>query len=618
MAAADLRYGMRMPSLIHLRAAAGAAFRRFPVVLIVTILATVAGIVLAQGEDEAVRYLLAALLGIPLLISANLASESGSGRRLGLRLVSLAIIGLLFWRWPAWSEQVRVLRYLQLSLAAHLLVAFLPYLRRNEPNGFWQYNRALLIRFVTAVLYSAVLFVGLVIALVAFDNLFGVDVDGEAYGTLFMLLAILFNTWFFLADLPADLPALEQETSYPKGLKVFSQHVLMPLVSVYLLMLTAYLGKVVITTTWPDGWIGLLVSSVAAVGILSLLLIHPVRDDPGNRWIGTYARGFWLAMIPSIIMLLLAIWKRIDQYGITEPRYILVILALWLAVMAVLFIVNRDQNILIIPATLCALALATVAGPWSAYDVSLRDQTSRLADLLRSNGMLVEGRIQAPDDAVGFEDRKEIGAVLTYLGRTHGMSSVLGWYGDSFPEADSVSVEPVKKWQAQSQAGRMLKGLGVDPVDPNMRFGDDPWFNYHVLPQEYQKAVVISGYDYAVEWHWGGGATGQFAVGADTLTIDLDAGNQTLRLGIARGPSVSLDLTELLSELQPGERHATSAAVPPELLRITAQTDGLRVLAVGRQLSGRISDGEPVFTAFDARYYIAYDPGEPAVQPTAP
>ncbi|MEE9207095.1 MAG: DUF4153 domain-containing protein [Gemmatimonadota bacterium] len=602
---------MRMPSLTHLRAAAGAAFRRFPAVLIVTFVATAAGVVLSQGEEDAARYFLAALLGIPLLISANLASEPGSRRRLGLRLAAIALIALLFWRWPMWGERVRTLRYLQLSLAAHLLVAFLPYLRRNEPNGFWQYNRALLIRFVTAVLYSAVLFVGLVIALVAFDNLFGVDVDGEAYFTLFILLAVLFNTWFFLADLPDDLSALEQETAYPRGLKVFSQHVLLPLVSVYLLMLTAYLGKVVFTTSWPDSWIGLLVSSVAVGGILSILLVHPVRDDPENRWIGTYARGFWLAMIPAIIMLLLAIWKRIDQYGITEPRYILVILALWLAAMAVLFIVRRDQGILIIPASLCFLTLATVAGPWSAYGVSLRDQTDRLADLFGRNNMLVDGRIQAPVDTVGFEDRKEIGAVLSYLGQTHGMRSVLGWYGESFPESDSVSMEPVRKWQARNQAGRMMRGLGLRYVEEYVQAGGDEFFNYYVGYQEYPAAVAISDYDYALPWRWGGSATGRFELGPDTLEIALDSTGLALRIQVVGGPAVSLDLAELLAELQPSAVHVSSATVPQEALLLRADTDGLRVLAVGRELSGRISDGEPVFNAFDARYYISYEPSEP-------
>jgi hypothetical protein len=319
-------------------------------------------------------------------------------------------------------------------------------------------------------------------------------------------------------------------------------------------------------------------------------------------------------MIPSIIMLLLAIWKRIDQYGFTEPRYILVILALWLAAMAVLFIVNRDQNILVIPATLCLLALATVAGPWSAYGVSLRDQTDRLADLLRRNEMLVDGRIQAPADTVTFADRKEIGAVLSYLGQTHGMRSILSWYGDSFPESDSVNIEPIKKWQARTQASRLMRGLGVDFVEHHLQASGDRFFNYSVGYQEFPPAIGIAGYDYALQWRWAGEAAGRFELGPDTLQIGLDSTGLALRIHVDDGPSVSLDLAELLAELSPSGNHLSSATVDPEALRFRAQADGLRVLAVGRELSGRISDGELAVTAFDARYYIGYEPSEPTTR----
>ena len=55
-------------------------------------------------------------------------------------------------------------------------------------------------------------------------------------------------------------------------------------------------------------------------------------------------------------MLLLAIGKRIQQYGVTEDRYFLVALALWLSGIALFFIVRRNGDIRVIPATLCVLA----------------------------------------------------------------------------------------------------------------------------------------------------------------------------------------------------------------------------------------------------------------------
>ena len=184
--------------------------------------------------------------------------------------------------------------------------------------------------------------------------------------------------------------------------------------------LTAYLFKVVITAKWPSGWIGYLVSTVAATGILALLLVHPVAGRDDKRWVGTFSRWFYIVLMPAIVMLLFALGKRIGQYGITERRYLLLVLALWLAATTVWFVTGRRRSIKWIPVTLCLVAFATSCGPWGAYAVSRRSQLGRLEALLARNGLLGEGGVRPAAAALPLADRREIGAVLRYLIRTHG------------------------------------------------------------------------------------------------------------------------------------------------------------------------------------------------------
>jgi hypothetical protein len=166
--------------------------------------------------------------------------------------------------------------------------------------------------------------------------------------------------------------------------------------------------------------------------MLSLLLVHPIQDRPENRWVRTYARGFYIALLPSIAMLLLAIWKRVEQYGITENRYFLIVLALWLAAIAVYFTVRRPGNIKVVPATLAVLALATSLGPWGAYAVSRRSQEARLDHLLTANGLWTGTAIRpaAAADSVSFETRRELSGVLEYLVDVHGAGTLRPWFGD--------------------------------------------------------------------------------------------------------------------------------------------------------------------------------------------
>ena len=325
---------MKLPSVERLAAAAWATARRFPVVLTCAVVAAIAAMRAINAETALeLRLVATAALGLPLLTGLTLLAERWSlpwPRHWALRGLGVAVLALYYWQWPNWGENIAGLRHFHLTATLHLLVAFIAYLGVREPNGFWHFNRTLFFRFGLGAIYTGVLFAGLSIAMFGIENLFNIDIADENYGRLFFFLGFVFQTWFVLAGVPDDFERLERRDDYPAGLRVFAQYVLLPLVAVYLIILTAYLGRVVITTTWPSGWIGLLVSALAAFGILSLLLVHPRRGQEGHAWIDTYARIFWILIIPSIVMLLLAIGQRIEQYGITERRYLLLLLGIWL------------------------------------------------------------------------------------------------------------------------------------------------------------------------------------------------------------------------------------------------------------------------------------------------
>ena len=455
-----------LPTLGVVVEAAQRAARRFPLVLLSAVLSATAGILIvnASGEDEPYTRLLAtATLGLPLFLALTLTGERrfalGDRRRWVLQAAGVLVLGLFWVMWPEWPEPVQIARYAELSVSFHLLAAFLPYAGYDEPDGFWQYNRALFMRFLMAGVFSGVLYGGLAIAFAALDKLLGVDVQGEAYGRLWMVMAFVFTTWFFTGGVPEDLAALEQRRDVPVELRIFSQYVLVPIVAVYLLILTLYLGKVVIVRQWPSGWIGYLVSSVASVGILAWLLVRPLEGSA--RWVRTYTRGFYVALLPAIVMLWLAIGKRVAQYGVTERRYFMIVLSLWWAGIAIYYTFGRSRNIKVIPATLCLLGLVTFVGPWGAYRVSLASQRGRLDQLVTRYALRPAGnRAGAPvGDArdVPFGDRKEIAATLRYLLRRGDGKAIAARFGGSRVPAPA-NVEP--------RVRTIMASLGVGYVSP--------------------------------------------------------------------------------------------------------------------------------------------------------
>jgi hypothetical protein len=101
-------------------------------------------------------------------------------------------------------------------------------------------------------------------------------------------------------------------------------------------------------------------------------------------------------------MLLVAFWKRIIPYGLTELRLLGMLLGLWLLVIAVWYTMRQREGVRLIPLTLAILLLGTVYGPLSVTRISVASQGSRLKTLV------AEARSGRPND-------REASAALRFL-----------------------------------------------------------------------------------------------------------------------------------------------------------------------------------------------------------
>lgn len=598
---------MRFLSLRLLVSGASATFQRFPVVLATAVVAAISAIVLVEDTDSSapLRVMLTSQLGIPLFFAFVIYTESrrwSRPRHVALLLGGLVTLAVYYVLLPDWVTPAAGIRYAQFNAGLHLLVAFLPFAGANRINGFWQYNKSLFLRFLTAVLYSAVLYVGLAVALAAVDKLLGFDIEGESYLRLWIVIVAIFNTWFFLGGVPTDLAALDGARDYPKGLRVFTQYILIPLIIVYLLILTLYLGKIVATRVWPSGWIGYLVSSVATTGILAMLLVHPVKDQPGNKWVQSFSRWFYILLSPSIVMLLLAVWKRIDQYGFTEKRYFLLVLALWLAAVSIYFVFSRVKNIKVIPTSLCVIAFATAYGPWGAYSVSQRSQTVRLEKLLRANGLLEGNRVRRAGGEVPFDDRREISAILTYLMDNQSTHDIEPWFGTAFARLDTLNLSR-SSWgrPSGSHVRALMTHIGLEYVSRWQRT-DQRTFRFNIDYED--KVYSLGGADFyvtlskRVQTRELPGPNG-----AHTVAFDPDRSV----FHVKQGPEILIEVPlEPLFD-QVARRRQTmpnQTNYPAEVMRIAGDNDRAGISVYFNSISGNITDDGRKIMHFDADCFV--------------
>jgi hypothetical protein len=394
---------MKFPSLKTLAESFVSTLKRYPFELLFALIGTIAGTIEVElrhlnrvHEGWLMRGVMIANLGLLLSLSATLYTQSreiAKRNTFFIKLGAALFASLLIFIIDPTAREADYIRFFLLCLAFHLLVAFAAFTVKGQVNGFWQFNKTLFLRFLTSVLYGVVLFLGIAAAIGATNFLFNFNFEWDTYAVLWVWIVGMFTTTFFLAGVPVDLRSLDDDLSYPKGLKIFTQYVLIPLSSIYVLILLAYEVKILITWSLPKGLVSNLILSYAVFGILSLLLVYPIKDRDGNKWIKTYARSFYFLLIPLLILLFVAVGARVFMYGITELRYFLIALACWLLFISVYFLAFKKQNIKLIPISLCILTLVSVYGPQSAFSVSMYSQRRIIVKFFEKNKALKDGKL---------------------------------------------------------------------------------------------------------------------------------------------------------------------------------------------------------------------------------
>lgn len=420
----------QFPSLQNVLNATRKTILRFPLEIIITICGTICAILLVEDENRdskelLIKVIMSCSLCLVLFLSISLFFIASKKNNLFRFMTSIALGSLAFAFVFSFNEeitQVEIQQFLVLNIALHLLVSFAGFLpKKYNQDEFWEFNKQLFLRILTAGLYSAVLYVGLALAITAVKNLFNADINDKIFGYLFFVIAGIFNTIFFLNGVPeTNNTENPLKLSYPNGLKNFTQYVLLPLISLYLVILICYETKILVTLSLPVGWVSYLVLVFAVFGILSFLLVHPIATEKGNLWMRTFNRWFYYLMVPLLGLLFWAILYRIQLYGFTHERYYVLLLSIWLTVVVAYFIIAKQPKIKFIPISMCIAGLLSIVGPQSADSISKKSQLSRFETYMQ----------KTENVKLTFEQEQDLSSIVDFLEKNYGAEILLPYTND--------------------------------------------------------------------------------------------------------------------------------------------------------------------------------------------
>lgn len=308
--------------------------------------------------------------------------------------------------------------------------------RAEQQDRFWWINQQAIATAVIAA--AAALIIGLGIAAIerSLSILFGLETGEIFYKTVLPFVGLFLAPVYWLATLPRlsgyRAGELDRVDFLPLSIGFIGQFILVPLLVIYALILLAYAAQIAITQKLPQGMIGWMVLGFVITGAATWLIEHPAFMRARLLVRLFRAWWFWLTLAP-LVLFFIAVWVRVDAYGLTAERILLLAGGVWAAALALVFIIGRG-DIRLIPALAAFILLLLSVGPWNYSYLAQSTQALRLDALVMNAG--ADKSASPPRGDWNAEEIAEARGIIDYLtGSREGQRAVrevMGKYGVSW------------------------------------------------------------------------------------------------------------------------------------------------------------------------------------------
>lgn len=303
--------------------------------------------------------------------------------------------------------------FIYFTLIAALVVGSSFVGKFNYHKDFVAYVAKILRAFIISNIYSFIVFIGISGIIFALNSLFKFNFGSSVYLRVAIFSFILFNVVTFFSDFPKVRDSFT-DYKYPKAFRILLVYIITPIVIIYTAILLAYFVKILVLWQIPNNLIVNLVIWFASFSIVYLFFLSRVETV---TFISKFKIVFPFTLFPLLGMMFFAIYLRIKEYGMTENRYIVIAVGLWIFLSLIYYIFYRENSNISIPIFLSVIILITGLGPASATSLSIRSQNARFEKLLRDNKMIAGEEIK-PNINIESEAKSQIVDIVSYMVRT--------------------------------------------------------------------------------------------------------------------------------------------------------------------------------------------------------
>jgi len=370
----------------------------------------------------------------------------------------------------------------------------------DNSASFWYFNFQTLTAIFFAAITALILGVGLSIIFASMTYLFDIQFNQYLYGNIWLFVWSLLFPFYILVNIDNNFDYQQQNCQFPKGVRIIASYILVPLMSIYIVVLYAYMVKILLQWQLPQGNVGWMVSIFGIVGITTKMIIYPLRKI-GSRSLILFESYFYPTLLCPTLLLFLAISVRINDYGVTESRYAIGLIGLWFLIVSLLAIFQPRQFHLKTAAVMLSfLCLIASFGPWGMQEFSTQSQVKRFTLLLKQHGLFKGGQalnakrenIRVPSKAI-----ISIDSIANYLARMKkGRKLITPMFKSLIAQSQDQTKNSVNNTLNSGYQIMLLLGLEAYPEHTVLRNEKNTAsFNYSSDNYFKTNALDISGFD---------------------------------------------------------------------------------------------------------------------------
>lgn len=299
--------------------------------------------------------------------------------------------------------------FYQTSAIIIISIILIPLILSSNSRSFIETSIKLFVNSFISYLYSLVFMLCLMGLVLIIKSLFFTENYSKLYEYIFFLSISFFMPVVFISKIPK---INEFSFSYPSVIKFIIKFIGIPFSFCYITVLYTYFLKTIFTLKIPNG---IIVHIVIWFSIASFCLaFFSYLLEKESKSVSFFFKFMPKLIIPSLIFMGYALYIRVDKYGITESRYLIIATALFLFSVMIAISFRTFINWRNIFKFIIFIIIFIIFSPLNIFETSKLSQTSRLKNLLIKNKILIKNNI-LPNKQLIDSQKKEISEIIQYL-----------------------------------------------------------------------------------------------------------------------------------------------------------------------------------------------------------